>query len=745
VKRIIFFYLAAAGLLHAQDGHPLDPAKGLILANEHVRLEFEPGGMGLAAMVDLKSGRNHIGKVDGKHLLWEVTFGRGTLTPSANNNYRPCSYARIEPIAGGGQRAVMEWNDLRWWLEDEALTVQVTVDLPGDSGVAAWRIFVENRSDYWGISRVAFPMVNGFPATGEYDVARPTFGSGGHLLRKWEEQVQGRHPSGGLPMQFMSLSAGRDSVYFGTFDGEGRAKDFTVEPGKLISLVHYPENMGVAGSDLPDLYPVQLGVYQGGWLEAAQRYREWALRQKWAGAGPLSRREQMPALMKDAALWINESWIWKDTPKAADGSSDMVDWVTEDTSGQGTGLSPQQLNSPLLDVQRRMGVPMALHWYNWHHMRFDNLYPHFLPAKPGFSERVKELVDSGILVMPYINGSSADMNIPDWDKFAPCAIVDEAGGFRQHLYSETAGRLLTMCPTQLFWQSTISTLVEKLIALYGVNAVYVDQISAMEHELCFSKSHGHPLGGGRYWTDGNRELLRKVRNVAQRAGRRVTITSEGADEVFLDLVDGNLTWAQATDWEIPLMQVVYSGYTILFGSPCDYRQSDRFFRFSQGQALIDGRQNGWMNLRMFQPEFERKVTYLRQCAQTRVANAKFLTYGQLLQPIEPLQAVPTFSEDVFGWYEKHQGVVPVAEGRLWRSEDGHLGVFLANYVDQEVTFSYRVDPNAFGLPGDAVMLNDVTPDGTRSLGQASGVLQRTERLGPAEIKVIEVSPSSVKQ
>ena len=744
MKRIICFCLLAAGSLYAQTARPVDPAKGLTLENEHVRLEFEPGGMGLAAMVDLQSGRNHITKVVGRHLLWEATFGKGMLSSSADNNYKPCNYARIESIAGGGKRAVMEWNHLRWWLEDGALTVRVTVDLPKDSGVAQWRISVENLSDYWGISKVTFPVVNGFPQTGEYDIARPTFGSGGHLLRKWQERVQGRHPSGGWPMQFMSLSSGHDSVYFGTFDGEGRAKDFVVEPGKLISLVHYPENMGVAGSDLPDQYPALLGVYRGGWLEAAQRYREWALKQKWAGAGPLSRREQVPALIRNASLWINESWIWKDQPKPAGGGSNIIEWVTEDTTGQGTGQSPHELNLPLLEAERRMGVPMALHWYNWHHMRFDNLYPHFLPAKPGFSERVKELVEHGILVMPYINGSSADMNIPDWDKFAPYAIVDEAGGFRLHLYSETAGRLLTMCPTQLFWQSAISTLVDKLISLYGVNAVYVDQISAMEHELCFSKSHGHPLGGGRYWTDGNRELLQKVRDVAHRDGRRVAITSEGADEVFLDLVDANLTWAQATDLEIPLMEVVYSGYTILFGSPCDYTQSDRFFRFAQGQALIDGRQNGWMNLRMFQPEFDRKVMYLRQCAQTRVASARFLTYGQLLGPIEPLQAVPTFTEDAFGWHQKHTGVVPVAEGRLWRSEDGCLGIFLANYVDRQVQFEYRIDPKSYGLPGDEFSLTEIASAGKRSLGKVSGALHRSERLAPAEIKVLEVSPPSAK-
>lgn len=112
----------------------MNPANGLILANEHVRLEFEPGGMGLVAMVNVSSGRNHIGKVGGKHLRWEITFARGALMPSADKNYKPGSHARIQTVAGGSQRAVMEWNGLRWWLEDEAFTVRVTVDLPNLPG-----------------------------------------------------------------------------------------------------------------------------------------------------------------------------------------------------------------------------------------------------------------------------------------------------------------------------------------------------------------------------------------------------------------------------------------------------------------------------------------------------------------------------------------------------------------------------------------------------------------------------------
>ncbi len=60
----------------------------------------------------------------------------------------------------------------------------------------------------------------------------------------------------------------------------------------------------------------------------------------------------------------------------------------------------------------------------------------------------------------------------------------------------------------------------------------------------------------------------------------------------------------------------------------------------------------------------------------------------------------------------------MAEGRLWRAEDGSLAVFFANYGDARVTFRYRVEPAKFGLKGAAV--------------------ERSETLEPASVKVVEV-------
>ncbi|MGC8898099.1 MAG: DUF6259 domain-containing protein [Bacteroidota bacterium] len=709
-----------AGAVDAQT--VLNPFDGLTLKNDFVEFKFSPGGMGLESMVDLKTGYNHIRSIKGKHLLWEVVFGKGARREAITNNYVSCNFVSIEKLPDRTQRAVLEWNNMRWWKENNVVSVRVIIDLPPNCGVATWRIFVQNNSDYWGLRDVAFPKVNGFPEPGVYDIARPAFATGGLLLRKCKENTEGRHPSGGWPMQFMSFNNTTNAVYLATMDPDGRAKDFSADASRgELAIVHYPENMGITGSDWPDYYPVAFGVYQGDWLQAALRYREWAIHQKWAK--PLSERYDIPPIMKNLGLWIQDFWIW------------------DSTEG-----SPHEMNLPLIRAQSAegsMGVPMGLHWYFWHQNPFDNQYPHLLPPKPGFRERVKDLVDRGFLVMPYINGGSADMNIPDWDRFAPHAIYDEAGGFIMDTTS-VSGRLVEMCPPQDFWQREIVGLTDSLVDNYECNGVYVDQLSAMRAELCFNRDHRHPIGGGRWWVDGNRELMRKIQYIAKRDGHQAVITSEAADEVFLDLVDGNLMWLGPTDREIPLINVVYSGYTIFFGSPCDYENSsDQLFNFAQGQAFIYGRQNGWMDLRLFKPKFAEKAAYLRQCGQYRVVTKKFLLYGRLLGPILPTNTVPTFTDDGFGlWKEKHTGTVPCAKAALWKSEDGNLGIFMANFVNKKVPFSISIDPKIYGLKAARYELTEITPQGKIPIRTVSGVVKLNETLEPSALKVIEIAPAS---
>ena len=49
---------------------------------------------------------------------------------------------------------------------------------------------------------------------------------------------------------------------------------------------------------------------------------------------------------------------------------------------------------------------------------------------------------------------------------------------------------------------TMDELCDRLENEMGVNAIYLDQISASTPAPCHDRTHGHPLGGGSHWMDG---------------------------------------------------------------------------------------------------------------------------------------------------------------------------------------------------------------------------------------------------
>ena len=96
---------------------------------------------------------------------------------------------------------------------------------------------------------------------------------------------------------------------------------------------------------------------------------------------------------------------------------------------RGTGECAAQVK----EFQKYLGVPIGFHWYSWHQIPFDNDYPHYFPAKPGFAEAVRDLQASGVYVMPYINGRLWDTHDRGREDFEftrralPAATKDEQG------------------------------------------------------------------------------------------------------------------------------------------------------------------------------------------------------------------------------------------------------------------------------------------------------------------------------
>jgi hypothetical protein len=689
-----------------------------VLANDIVRFEFEAEHIGLAALADITTGVNHIQRIDGKHRLWELTFCRGTEKRSLSSTQVPCTSYDIKELAGGPRRATFEWLNMDWDKEKGVVDVKVTVDLPRNIGIAEWRIWVNNDSDIWGLYEVDFPKCNGYLKSGEYDIAAPRR-NWGKLFKSCSKRMSYKYPHGwSMPMQFLCAVKGTNAVYMATHDPRAWDKTFIIEPGKEFYIRTNVENMAVPGSDHKDPFPVMMGVYRGGWMEGCKIYRKFAITAPWTSEGRISQRTSMPRALKDVGLWM---------------------LVGNYIGPQGGTL--EEKNKPLIDAQNYFDVPTAAHWYNWHQIPFDTHYPHYFPTKAGIPDQVRDLVSRGLVIMPYINGRIVDVSNDDFDEYFPHCAKDRMGKHYVETYGNKVKQAPMCCYTE-FWQDKVAEIVERLAEEVGVNAVYIDQIAAGGPVLCFDKSHGHPLGGGGWWVDGYRKMLKKVQKVAHSKGRDIIITTECAAEPFMDGVDAFLIWIKPDERSIPMITAVYSGYSIYFGSPAWFQHGDRAWIMAQGRAFLWGSQNGWMRFELFKPEHARKAAYLKKIGKYRAAAKKFLTFGELVGLVKPTNHIKTITET---WPDHgnnfRTATLPGIQGAIWKAEDGTLGIFLANYLEKNNTIEFSIDPAGYGLNATSAgyIITQIQPEGNNAEGKARrGVLRRTETLGPREIRLLEV-------
>ena len=689
----------------------------VVLANDIVRFEFEGQHMALVRMTDLGTKVNHIPASDANATLWELTFYRDGQKRSLSSTQVACTGNNVERLTNGTQRASLQWRNIDWEGEANIVSVRVMVELPADNGIASWRIWVDNDSNGWGLYEVYFPKCSGYLQSGEYDIAVPR-ANYGMLFRKCSERMSYKYPHGwSMPMQFMCAIKGTSAVYMAAHDPEAWDKGFTIEPGKEFSVMTNVEDMGVPGSDYEAPFPVMMGVYRGGWMEGCKIYRKFAITAPWTSEGKISQRSSMPQALKDVGLWmLVGNYIG---PK--DGTLD-------------------EKNKPLVDAQKYFEVPIAAHWYNWHEIPFDTHYPHYFPTKPGVPEQARDLVSRGLVIMPYINGRIIDISNDDFDEYRPYGTKDQAG----KPYIETYGNKVKqtpMCCYTEFWQDKVAEIVERLADEVGVNAVYIDQIAAAGPVLCFDQSHGHPLGGGGWWVDGYRKMLKKVQKVAHSKGRNVIITSECTAEPFMDGVDAFLTWIKPDDRSIPMLPAVYSGYSIYFGSPAWFGHGDRAWIMAQGRDFLWAAQNGWMGFELFEAKHAKKAAYLKKVGKYRVAAKKFLTFGELVDLVEPTNHIETITER---WPDHannpRDATLPSVQGSLWKAEDGTLGVFLANYLEKDNTIEFNVDPAKYAIARSAKLeIARITPENRTVEGMVPyGPVNRSENLGPWEIRVLEI-------
>jgi hypothetical protein len=676
--------LAKAGAAPAEGERALqqDTAEAFVLlSNDRVGWAFGGAAEGLRPIscFDFAAARELL--ASSPTPLWEALLqrpDRSTVTATAAD----CGEAKARP----GKQSV----ELRWKLPDELGGGMARAEVKLSDSTTSWRLKIDGLQSRWSLREVSFPQIAAGPIGESPDddcILYPR--ASGELkqapLRNTVEYT-GMYPDGWCTFQAMAYYDADCGLYFGCHDPLASTKQIITRraadgQGQLMAYRWFVPDMGVPDNTFETSAPAVLQPYRGEWFDAAQIYRTWA--------------------EKEAQWWPSETqWDRPDTPK----------WMREICVWACTGGKPEECVQKVKDFAAFMGAPTAFHWYSWHEIPFDVEYPHYFPTKPGMAEGVKELQAAGVRVMPYINGRLWDTALQD---FKDAAIAAATKGEDGKPYIEEYGsgaKLAPMCPTQRLWQDKVQEIVLRLVTEVGVDGVYIDQIGAAAPRLCMDGTHGHPLGGGHWWTqDGYWPLLRELQ---AKLPPEKMITTECNAESYARHFDAYLTWHWQFQDMVPAFSAIYGGRVQLFSRA--YNGNDQQAHWMRiGQQLVFGEQLGWVDPAHILPHQE-TADFMRRAAQTRYKLLDFLAWGRMARPPVVRGDIPKVTAD-WAWSGKWVVTESALQKGAWWAQDGRLLLLLVNVSGEPLSTELDFDGTAYGWAREAkVKVVTRQPDGSEA-------------------------------
>ncbi|MDD3586945.1 MAG: DUF6259 domain-containing protein [Thermoguttaceae bacterium] len=626
--------------------------------------------------------------------------------------------------------------------EAKKISVVITCTAQQGAGLDLSLEFISDSKRY-SLMKTVFPSVNLCSLGRNMKAFYPT-GPGLVFAKPIENQVNQDqlYPSGfGAPMAWMaSWDKSTDcGLYFGFHDPDGTPKTLRLKGNDpshslLMEYEHPTPNMTLPANSCVVPGVAHLQALHGDWFDAACMYRGW--------------------------VRAHAKWYPKPGPE---GRTDTPDWMKKLCLWCITGGPTDKMPGRMKAFKEAFGVPGACHWYNWHVIRFDNDYPHFLPSLDGFKEAVLEIQKDGdFVVMPYINGrlwDTHDRDTEDWQftKLAkPFVSKQEDGSPKVESYhsKEKDGNkvvLGAMCPYTKFWQDKQRQLVLRLMNEEHVQAVYLDQISASRTTLCMDPTHGHALGGGNWWLTGYWQMLSRIRTDMKREVadyplspeekslfkanpnhlKNRVLTSECNSETYAHVLDGFLTWHWQYQDAVPAFSTVYGGgVTQMFGRA--YAGNDAAWRMKAAESLVFGEQIGWFNDSVVKNV--ELMKFLRQVVRMRFHRIDYFFKGELARPVSWLDTMPTMTED---WKWSGQEKIITADAvrtgtlRLCDFADRQKGkttvksaiILFANASDQNIKSRIGLNLSELGFAKGSFELRKVDSEGKSQVLPATALTE----------------------
>lgn len=662
---------------------------------------------------------------DSRHMqsepLMESAPGWGMRIRLADGRFHELKSTALEPTAVHEADGKRVWKGLG---DGPGAKLTVTMTRTRCEPGASWRLDVENQGDA-ALWEVTFPDFQ-TSICADDTVLLPTISGRLHPASEplaYKSKDCGHYPSGLLSMQCSGLYGPSGGVYIGVHDPFASSKRLAIDcaEGQFSLRWTWPvSDMGVPGKGWTMPGDVLIRPFEGDWFDIARIYRSWASEKAgWWPRGEQAGRPDTPDWFKDNPVWImsNGPWPYRNPPlpidEAAAGIKKFAEFMGD--------------------------IPCAVHWYNWHQIPYDTNYPHYFPAKDGFAEAIRDVQAAGVRVMPYINAHIWDMNAEDFeDEARSAAVKSENGDIPTEGYA--GNTFAPMCPSTPLWRKTVKDLILKLAGPgYGVDGVYLDQVSAQAAMQCFDEDHEHPRGGGDWWTTmGYWPMLDDIR----RSSPGTILTSESSAESYINRLDGHLTWGGFRDGTsaVPLFHAVYAGQVQIFGRLYKWDSwKGEAMRAKTAQALVWGEQLGWIIPDVVDDPVD--GPFLKQLAQVRYALRAYLARGRMARPPK-IETDGTTLTSNWVFTSDLEVTTPTLFSGAWLREDGKaVALILVNADDKPHTVTVSFDAADHELTGD-LQVREWTASET-SIVQASicsgvSIWHREFTVSPLTAKTIEI-------
>jgi len=607
-----------------------------------------------------------------------------------------------------------------------SLIATIIIDLKGDK--SSWDLKIDGVGSSFSIMNVTFPNLSIKSDSNDHFLIPRLFGK---VIDnpKNSINVNLRYPWGkSATMQYLAYYNNNYGLYFGFHDPKASIKNFIVktESGNLhLSANVLAENQTKMGNNFNFPGEFELDYFKGDWYDATNIYKEWVYKSA----------EYRPSTSKDKLARAKEI-------------GDVSICTVQSYSDSSNINRKQLINFKEFLKDDTTDVTVLAHIDTWNGEAFDKDYPDvFLKTKEGLEDILTEFkttYGNKLKLQLYTNGYIYDHRLASYESFKQNSVKDENG------VSDAYGNWANiMCPTQKPWHDKHIE-INRFISSLGVDAVYLDQVTASHPGICLDPTHNHTLGGGHYWRDGYKSMLSKIHKVYP---SNKFITTESANDFLMDEVDSYLTMYYTTQNQVPAMQIIYGGKVQFLGptvGTSTFVENNNPDSENLYATLAQGFTFGEIPV-MFQSIFdnigakgsrkEKAASYVKSLAIMREKLKSYISYGEMKKPLTISGNIPTIDVPRATKFEPFS--IKAIQTGIWKRDDGSiLVVFVnANTPDKSpssIKFSFDFKADEYGLSGD-LKIREIKPYSQRTLPSVSNHFTREVELQSAGVVAYIIS------